>query len=132
MIEKILIVALKYSYGKKEFGPSINEGAIQNSFKMLGIKTKTIWIDEHEKEFLNDYIVNVANIFNPDLIFFKLFKNEIYPRTLIKLKKRFITANWFGDDSFRFDSFTRHYANKFSYCITTDKYSIEKYKKLGQ
>ena len=54
MIEKILIVALKYSYGKKEFGPSINEGAIENSFKKLGIKTKTVWIDEHEKEFLNE------------------------------------------------------------------------------
>lgn len=132
MIEKILIVALKYSYGNKNFGPSINKGAIENSFRELGIKTKTIWIDEHKSEFLNQLLINVANEFKPDLIFFKLFKDEIFTKTLLKLKKRFKTINWFGDDSWRFDSFTRYYANKFTYCITTDIYSIDKYKKNGQ
>ena len=125
-IKKILIVALKYSYGNKDYGPSINKGALEDSFKNIGISTKSIWIDEHKKEFLNKLIINEAESYNPDLIFFKLFKDEIYDSTLLKLKKRFKTINWFGDDPWRFDSFGKHYAKKFTYVITTDKYSWHK------
>tara|TARA_Y100000589_G_C27135311_1_gene622279 strand:+ start:195 stop:1202 length:1008 start_codon:yes stop_codon:yes gene_type:complete len=131
MIKKILIIALKYSYGRREFGPSINKGALIDSFNNLGFTTKTIWIDEHSKYILNKLILNEADNFNPDLIFFKLFKDEINSKTLLKLKNYYKTVNWFGDDQWRFDSFTRYYANKFTFCITTDKFSIEKYKKIG-
>ena len=131
MIKKILIVALKYSYGRRDFGPSINQGALIDSLNTLGYTTNTIWIDEHSKDLLNKIILKEANIFNPDLIFFKLFKNEINSETLLKLKKIYKTINWFGDDQWRFNSFTKYYANKFTFCITTDKFSIEKYKKLG-
>ena len=40
--------------------------------------------------------------------------------------------NWFGDDSFRFDLFSSKYANCFTYCVTTDKFSVQKYKEIGQ
>ena len=132
MIKKILIIALKYSYGNKDFGPSINKGALEDSFNNIGVLTKTIWIDEHKKEFLNKFIITEAEIFKPDLIFFKLFKDEIYTNTLLELKKRFKTVNWFGDDPWRFESFGKYYANKFTYVITTDKYSAHLYKKVGQ
>ncbi len=132
VIKKILIVALKYSYGNRDFGPSINKGALEDSFKNIGVSTRTIWIDEHKKEFLNKLIIYEAEIFKPDLIFFKLFKNEVYANTLLKLKKRFKTVNWFGDDPWRFESFAKYYAKKFTYVITTDKYSIQMYKKIGQ
>ena len=132
IIKKILIVALKYSYGKKDFGPSINKGALEDSFKNLGFATKTIWIDEHRKDFLNKLIIDEAEIFKPDLVFFKLFKDEVCTNTLLKLKKRYKTVNWFGDDPWRFDSFSKHYATKFTYVITTNKYSIHLYKKIGQ
>ena len=132
IIKKILIVALKYSYGKKEFGPSINKGALEDSFKKIGLSSRTIWIDEHKKEFLNKLIIKEAETFKPDLVFFKLFKNEVYVDTLLELKKRFKTVNWFGDDPWRFKSFAKYYAKKFTYVITTDKYSKHLYKKIGQ
>jgi len=132
MIKKILIVALKYSYGRKDFGPSINKGAIEDSFNDLGFLTKTIWIDEYKNDFLNKLILDESEQFQPDLIFFKLFKYEIYSNTLLKLKRNFITVNWFGDDPWRFYSFAKYYAKKFTYVITTDKYSIDLYKGIGQ
>ncbi|ABM72602.1 Hypothetical protein P9515_13951 [Prochlorococcus marinus str. MIT 9515] len=132
MIKKILIVALKYSYGNKNFGPSINKGALEDSLKKIGMVTKTIWIDQHKKDILNKLIIHEAETFKPDLVFFKLFKDEVYANTLLKLKKRFKTVNWFGDDPWRFESFAKYYANKFSYVITTDKYSTNLYKKIGQ
>ena len=96
MIKKILIVALKYSYGRRDFGPSINQGALIDSLNTLGYTTNTIWIDEHSKDLLNKIILKEANIFNPDLIFFKLFKNEINSETLkgytFRLKLRSLSA----------------------------------------
>tara|TARA_S200000501_G_C20855786_1_gene757697 strand:+ start:1066 stop:2094 length:1029 start_codon:yes stop_codon:yes gene_type:complete len=132
MIKKILIIALKYSYGNKNYGPSINKGALEDSFKNLGFSTRTIWIDEHEKKSLNQLIISEAEKFNPDLVFFKLFKDEIYSETLLKLKKGFKTVNWFGDDPWRFDSFAKYYANKFTFVITTNKYSTNLYNNIGQ
>ena len=46
-------------------------------------------------------------------------------------KSKYITINWFGDDTWRFEDFTSLYAPFFTYCITTDKFSISKYKNLG-
>ena len=47
------------------------------------------------------------------------------------LKSKYTTINWFCDDQWRFENFTRHYAPHFSYAITTDKFALTKYKKLG-
>jgi len=48
-------------------------------------------------------------------------------RDSIKIK----TFNWFCDDHWKFDSFSKYYAPFFSYVVTTDKESVEKYKKIG-
>ena len=68
---------------------------------------------------------------NPDLVFFCLFENQIHPETIKEINKVSKTINWFGDDQWRFNSFTKKYAPLFTYSITTDKFSIPEYKKLG-
>ena len=132
MKRKILVIALKYSYGIKKFGSGLNEKAISKSLEKLGHEVKNIWIDEFKKEELNKYILKKANEYSPDLIFFKLFKDEIDKKTLLHLKSKYKTLNWFGDDNWRFESFSSKYSNLFTYCVTTDKYSIQKYNDLGQ
>lgn len=131
-IKKIIFVGLKYSYGKKSLGESINERAHVNPLKDLGYNVSTIWIDELEQISLNEKIIYQVENYSPDLIFFKLFKNEIKKETLLLLKKKKLLINWFGDDQWRFESFSSLYANCFHFCITTDKFSINKYKMLGQ
>jgi len=44
----------------------------------------------------------------------------------------FFLVNFFVDDQWRFDDFSCKYANYFNACFTTDKFSINKYKVIGQ
>jgi spore maturation protein CgeB len=67
----------------------------------------------------------------PDIIFFNLISFEIPISLLNFLTKEYITINWFGDDQWRFNDFSRIYAPMFTHIITTDKYKISEYKKLG-
>jgi spore maturation protein CgeB len=133
MINKILFVGLRYSYGKRELGEALNKKAHSDTLKELGYEVENIWLDNYDyNEKLQDEILTKAKSFCPDIIFFKIFEFEIQFKTLIELKKNFFLINWFGDDQWRFESFTNKYSNYFNACITTDKFSIEKYKAIGQ
>jgi len=44
---------------------------------------------------------------------------------------RTLTFNWFCDDTWRFENFSRNVCNNFNYCSTPEPSYIEKYKKIG-
>ncbi len=131
---KILVVDLEFDYGKKSRGVNtIREYGYQAALTQLGHSVENFFYDTHLNNLtlLQEELLNAARTTQPDLIFFVLFQNQFQTQTLDLLKAEFKTMNWFGDDSWRFEDFTRHYAQHFSYCITTDKFSLAKYKKLG-
>ena len=132
---KILFVELQYDYGVKSRGPNIIgiEG-FQKTLERLGHEVVPFYYDDFLKrtDELQSTLLKKADEVNPDLIFFILFQEQFKIETLKKLKKRYTTFNWFGDDSWRFDNFTSKYANAFTFCSTSDKFSLPKYKKIGQ
>jgi len=133
MIKKILFIALQYSYGKKELGESLNKKAHSDMLEAVGYNVENVWLDNYEtNDQLQAKILEKANNFNPDIVFFKIFEFEIQFKTLEKLGKKYFLVNWFGDDQWRFENFTSKYSNYFDACITTDKFSIEKYQAIGQ
>jgi spore maturation protein CgeB len=58
-------------------------------------------------------------------------KDEFSFETFDYLKSKYITLNWFCDDQWRFEDFTKYYAPHFTYAITTDKFALNKYRKIG-
>lgn len=133
MIKQILYIAFQYEYAKKENGVALNYKAWYENFIKLGYEVETLFYEDYAKEELQKKILEVATVINPDLIFFILQKDQIDIDTLKRLKeKKYFTANFFGDDQWRFNSWSSKYAPYFSVCITTDKFSIDKYKAIGQ
>lgn len=133
MIRKILFIALRNSYGKKALGEALNRKAHSDMLRAIGYQVEDLWLDDYDTNAqLQNAIIEKAYKFRPEIIFFKIFKFEIQFSTLEKLKKDFFLVNWFGDDQWRFDKFTSKYANFFDACITTDKFSLDKYKSIGQ
>lgn len=131
---KILFVDILYDYGDKSRGLNqIGQLGFKNSFEQLGHEVEEFYYDDLIADLprLNSTLLEKAQVVQPDLIFFMLFRNQIFIETLNQLKSQFTTMNWFGDDTWRFDSFTRKYAPHFSWCLTTDKFSIPSYRKLG-
>lgn len=132
---KIVYVDLQYDYGKQERGYNIiGLDGFKKSFEELGHDVAMFYYDEYleNTDALQQKLLNFAYQQKPDLIFFSLFQDQFAIETLDYLKSKYTTINWFGDDQWRFDSFTLRYANHFTYCVTTDKFSIRKYEALGQ
>lgn len=133
-MKKILFVDIEYDYGIPERGiNTIGQLGFLASLKKLGHEVVPFYYDK----FLNDLpklqteLLKKADEVKPDLIFFIIFRDHFYPETLKILKSKYTTVNWFGDDTWRFVSFTSNYARFFTYCITTDKFSVPNYHKLG-
>ncbi|MCV2401638.1 glycosyltransferase [Marinomonas sp. C2222] len=132
---KIMYVDLQFDYGIETRGKNyIGLDGFKTSMEALGHIVEPFFYDHYlnDLEKLQVDILDFSDDFQPDLIFFCLFKNQFEHQTLLTLKKKFKTINWFGDDQWRFESFSRHYANDFSWCITTDQFSVNSYKAIGQ
>ena len=133
MIKKILYVAFKYEYGLKSNGLALNYKAWFETFISLGYQLDSIFFEDLSHSDLQAAVVERSLAFEPDLVFFILQKEQIEVSTLLKLREhQFTTACFFGDDQWRFDGWTSKYAPYLSVCITTDKFSIDKYKSIGQ
>ena len=132
---KILFVDIEYDYGEKSRGPNaIGQLGFKASFERLGHTVVPFYYDSYLKGDLSKLQVDLkakADEVKPDIIFFILFRDQFTFETLDYLKSKYKTMNWFGDDTWRFDGFTSKFAPHFSYCVTTDKFSIPKYKALG-
>ncbi len=75
----------------------------------------------HGKDEMNRLFLELVKKEKPDYIFFLLLYDEFYPETILKVKEispKTKTLNLFGDDSWRYDDFTRYYSLLFDHCIT--------------
>lgn len=133
-MKKILFVDIEHDYGIEARGiNTIGQLGFLGSFKKLGHEVVPFYYDKYLNDLpkLQTELVKKAEEIKPDLIFFIIFKEHFSVETLDALKSKYTTVNWFGDDSWRFESFTSVYAPHFTYTITTDKFSVPKYHKLG-
>lgn len=132
---KVATIFLRYDYGiegrgesleKKVFSPAINENADE---------VVEFWLEDNgypnDMEGLQERVLKFCDKENPDIVFFILMKDEIKVDTIKKLSEKYITINWFCDDQWRFETFTKDVAPYLTYSITMDKYSIKKFKNLG-
>lgn len=132
---KLLYVDYYNEYGKVVRGINyIGVLGFEEGLKKIGHEVYHFYYDEfmNSLDILNKELLNCASQIKPDFIFFNLYTNHVYTDTINKLNLISKTINWFGDDQFLFESFTRLYAPLFTYCITTDKFSLEKYKEVHQ
>jgi spore maturation protein CgeB len=132
---KVLFVGFKYDYGLKSRGESLELRAFYPAILNNSIECHSFWLEEYgfpdDINTLQERIINFADSLHPDLIFFVLMKDEIKAKTILYLTSKYKTLNWFCDDQWRFESFTKHIGPCFSYCVTVDKYCIPEYNKIG-
>ncbi|MBS3947287.1 MAG: glycosyltransferase [Firmicutes bacterium] len=132
---KIMAAFLKYDYGIKERGESLEKTAFLPALQQVSGNVIPFWLEDHgyweDKQKLQNNILEFAAENNPDIIFFILMRDEVTKKTIECLSKNYTTVNWFCDDQWRFENFTRFIAPILTYSITTDKYSLMKYQQLG-
>ena len=132
---KIVTMLLKYDYGQALRGESLEKAGMFPGIVEAADEVIPFWLEEngypHDIPGLQKKAMEFADRFQPDIILFILMEFEITPETIAALSKKYITVNWFCDDHWRFENYTRIVAPTLTYSITTDKYSLQKYCKLG-
>ncbi len=134
---KILLCDIEFDYGVKKNGINYIGRAFENAFKAEGHEVVPLYYDAFLKEkqpspALQQLLIKTAAEVRPDMIFFPLFTNQYSMVTLDELKEKYLTVGWFGDDTWRFDNYSVHYAPHFTWCVTIDKFSLAKYRAIGQ
>ena len=133
---KILYVAMADDYGDPSRGPSFEETNFRSALDGMGHEVVPFdFMAEkkaHGKGEMNRRLLAAAEEASPDLSFFVLFEDEIDTDTIRGVSRSGgPTVNWFTDDHWRFDRFSRHFAPAFDWSVTTDRDSLPKYEAIG-
>ncbi|MGD9110564.1 MAG: hypothetical protein PVG93_06445, partial [Phycisphaerales bacterium] len=84
------------------------------------------------KESMNAEIIEVVKSQKPEYVFLHAYQDQVELKTLDAvnvLGSKVIV--WFSDDHWRFEDYSKIVARHAFCSVTTDKYAVEKYKKLG-
>ena len=133
---KVLFVALKWDYKDPGRGSSFEVTNFWHSLrKMKGVDATFFPFDEIEarsgRSEMNRLLLSQVKDQSPDLVFFFLFEEEFDRRTIEEITRLTTTLNWFADDHWRFDGFSRFWAPLFTWVATTDPEALPKYRGLG-
>jgi spore maturation protein CgeB len=134
---RVLYVAMRDDYGDPQRGLSFEETNFRSSLEGMG--HDVVPFDfmarmqrDGEQKMRADLVATAADA-QPDVAFFCLFKDELDRRTIerVRAASGAPTVNWFADDHWRFEHFSRHMAPAFDLAVTTDEDSLPKYAAAG-
>ena len=82
---------------------------------------------------MNELLLETVHAENPELMFVFLFEYELDPKIISKISglHKVVTVNWFADDHWRFNNFSRYWAPHFNWVVTTDFEVVPKYHSIG-
>jgi spore maturation protein CgeB len=134
---RILYVAMRHEYGDPSRGLSFEENNFRSSLEGMGHSVTAFDFMERAAgkgvEPMRRELIALAGETRPELAFFFLFTDQLDARTIEEVGRAGAcpTVNWFADDHWRFDGFTRHMAPAFDLAVTTDEDSLPKYRLLA-
>lgn len=135
IVVKILYVALKWNYGQLSAGISAEHWHFYHTLVHMGhdILYFDLTLMQYGRESMNRQLLEVAKKEKPDLMFTVLHTNEIDPSVIRKISESSdtITLNWFCDDQWRFENYSRYWAPCFNWIVTTAPSALPKYANLG-
>lgn len=132
---RILYVAMVHDYGDPKRGLSFEQTNFHSALEGMGHEVVQFDFMEEAKRvgkasMRADLLAAAAEV-KPDVAFFCLFTDEIDVATIEGVRRSCPTVNWFPDDHWRFEIYTRHMAGAFDLAVTTDEDSLPKYAAEG-
>lgn len=131
--KKVLCVMMQWDYCDRRRGPAGDKACFFDSISALVERAEPFWYDDYAADppLLRRKLKEAAEAFGPDLIFWPTYTDQLDPATLDELGRKWATCGWFGDDTWRFDSYSSRLAPHFTHVLTTDVFAPPKYRALG-
>jgi spore maturation protein CgeB len=133
---RILYGAMKYDYGDPKRGYSFEHCNFFDFFERSGHEVLHFdFMDlmrTYGKEKMNRRLLDTAKAERPDLMFTVLFTDELDPEIIRQISDLpdVTTVNWFCDDHWRFDNYSRFWTPHFDWAVTTAKSAVPRYADL--
>lgn len=133
---RVCMVCLRWDYKDPTAGDSFEFTNLWDSLRrMPGVEAELFGFDEVEatlgRSEMNRALIDRVKEKQPDLVVTVLFEDEFDFETIDQLTAMTTTVNWFTDDHWRFEAFSRHWAQHFTMVVTTDEYALERYRAAG-
>lgn len=135
---RVVFAGMKWDYGFRERGLSFEHTNLYDAMRRLDA------VDVHHFDFMESFreggheavregLCSALDHHRADVLFTVLFTDEVPQDLLAELRDRpgLTTFNWFCDDHWRFDAFTRTYAPLFNACSTTARSALPRYAEIG-
>lgn len=133
----ILYIAMRHEYGDPSRGLSFEENNFRSSLEGMGHTLSAFdFLGQAKRDGvarMRSDLIALAAETKPELAFFVLFTDQLDVPTIEAVGREggCPTVNWFADDHWRFEGFTRHMAPAFDLAVTTDPDSLPKYRLLA-
>ncbi len=132
---KLLCVFLRYDYGNNSLGNSFEYdqfyASLKEEYKDVLFFGFDDALDKTNKQKVNAELLEIVKKERPDLTFFFMYTDQFIPDVLNEIRKYTKTLNWFADDKWRFDNFSKHWCRYFDHVVTTDPDALRKYQEIG-
>lgn len=133
---KILYVGYRFDYGKPERGLSFEHYNFYETLVHLGHEVAYLdigaYYDPTHPGRVDEALWAYVERERPELVFSFLFGDEISSEAIAQVTRSGVTTvNWFADDHWRFESFSRRYAPSYSWVTTTAQSAVPRYRALG-
>lgn len=133
---RILLITMKADYGHPRrglsyehfhfFGTLLEAGYEIAYFDFMDVLRK------RGRRRMNELLCESASQCLPDLALSIVFEDEIEPSSIAHIRSLgIITANWFTDDQWRYDQFSKSWAPHFDFAITTSGAAYKRYETDG-
>ena len=135
---RILYVGMAHDYGRPELGQSFEEATFRSTLEGMGQEVVAYDFKARElgigREAMHAELETLARRIEPDLVFFFLFEDELPPAAVRRIgdASGAPTVNWFADDHWRFDDFSRLYVDALDWVVTTDPDAVPRWRQAGQ
>jgi spore maturation protein CgeB len=134
---KLMYAALKYDYNQRERGFSFEHYNFFNCLQRMGCDV--LYFDygtllkNYGRSRMNQRLWDVVRAEKPELLFTFLTNEELDKHIVQRISAggQTITLNWFADDHYRFDGYSRHWAPCFNWVVTTAHSALPKYRAAG-
>jgi spore maturation protein CgeB len=134
---RILNVAMKYDYGDPRRGFGFEHCNFFESLRCMGHEIVYFdfmtLLEKYGRDGMNRRLAEVVRAEQPDVMFTVLFEEQLCRETIRSISEsgHTKTVNWFCDDHWRFENFSKFWAPCFNWVISTSSNSGPRYERIG-
>lgn len=134
---RILFAAMGYDEGQLGVGRSYEYYNFYEALQLLGHEVTFFEYDallaRQGRAVMNERLADTVRRLRPDLLFTVLHTDELDPAVIEWVSKHTdtVTLNWFCDDQWRFDRFSRVWAPRYNWVATTSRRAWARYREAG-